>query len=76
MSEQTAENGVTPAARMGKAIVRGIVIGVPASIVVITFGVSLITDLSLADSFATALLPGVLFGGFAGGFAGTTATMD
>lgn len=76
MSEQAADNGVTPAARMGKAIARGIVIGVPASIVIMTLAVFLITDLSLSDSFATALLPGVLFGGFAGGFAGTAATMD
>lgn len=76
MSEQVAENGMTPAARMGKAIVRGVVVGVPVSILGIAFAVFLITDLSLADSFATAWLPGVLFGGFAGGFAGVAATMD
>lgn len=76
MSTESAENGITPAARMGRAIVKGIVVAVPASIVVITLGVYLIADLTLADSFATGLLPGVLFGGFAGGFAGMAATMD
>jgi hypothetical protein len=30
----------------------------------------------LVDSFATALLPGILLGGFAGGFAGVAATME
>lgn len=76
MSEQVAENGVTPAARMGKAIMRGVAVGLPVAVVGITVAVWLITDLSWVDSFATALLPGVLFGGFAGGFAGVAATMD
>lgn len=61
---------------MGKAIARGVIIGVPASIVLIAVAVWLITDLDILDSFATAWLPGVLFGGFAGGFAGMAATMD
>lgn len=76
MSEQAAENGMTPAARMGRAIIRGVVIGVPLSIVGIALAVWLIADLDIGDAFATALLPGVLFGGFAGGFAGVAATMD
>lgn len=76
MSEQATENGITPAARMGKAIVRGVLIGVPASILLFTLAVWLIADLEITDAFATALLPGVLFGGFAGGFAGTAMTMD
>ena len=76
MSEQAAENDVTPAARMGKAISQGILIGVPSAIVLGTIGISLITDLDLGDSFATALLPGVLAGGFAGGFTGMARTMD
>ncbi|MEA1903977.1 MAG: hypothetical protein U9N56_10660 [Actinomycetota bacterium] len=76
MSEQAAENGVTPAARMGKAISQGVMIGVPLTIVLGTIGISLITDLDLGDAFATALLPGVLAGGFAGGFTGMARTMD
>lgn len=63
-------------ARMGKAIVRGIAIGFPVCLLGLTLAVWLITDQDLADSFATALLPGVLLGGFAGGFAGVAATMD
>ena len=76
MSEQTAETDITPAARMGKAIVRGVTIGLPTAIVGLTVTVWLITDLDLGNSFATALLPGVLLGGFAGGFAGMAMTMD
>ena len=76
MSEQTAENEITPDARMGKAIARGAMIGVPTAIVFLTISVWLITDLDLGASFITALLPGVLLGGFAGGFTGLTLTMD
>ncbi|MGD2102562.1 MAG: hypothetical protein PVG83_10045 [Acidimicrobiia bacterium] len=76
MAEHTEEAEVTQAARMGRAIVRGVAIGFPSSIVFLTLAVWLITDLDLADSFATALLPGVLLGGFGGGFAGVAATMD
>jgi ABC-type Mn2+/Zn2+ transport system permease subunit len=76
MSEQAADNGMTPAARMGRAIIRGVVVGVPLSIVGIALAVWLMTDLDIGDAIATALLPGVLFGGFAGGFAGVAATMD
>lgn len=63
-------------ARMGKAILRGIAIGFPVCLIGLTLAVWLITDQDLADSFATALLPGILLGGFAGGFAGVAATMD
>ena len=60
---------------MGRAIVRGVVIGLPVAIVGLTIGVWLITDNDLFDSFATAILPGVLLGAFGGGFAGMAATM-
>lgn len=76
MSEQAAENGLTPAARMGRAIIRGVVIGIPVSIVGIMLAVWLFADREIGDAFATALLPGVLFGAFAGGFAGVAVTMD
>lgn len=62
--------------RMGKAVVRGVAIGLPLAIVALTLVVWAITDLDLGDSFATALLPGVLLGGFAGGFAGVAMTME
>lgn len=76
MSEPIAEAGQTPANRTGKAIARGVVIAVPTAIVGITLAVWGITDLGLAESATTALLPGVLFGGFSGGFVGITRTMD
>jgi hypothetical protein len=61
---------------MGRAVLRGVAIGLPTAIVALTFVVWAITDLDLGDSFATALLPGVLLGGFAGGFAGVAMSMD
>jgi len=61
---------------MGKAILRGIAIGFPVCLIGLTVAIWLITDQDLADSFATALLPGILLGGFAGGFVGVAATMD
>ncbi len=77
MPETTAtENGPTPAARMGKAIVRGVVIGLPTGIFGLTLGVWLIADVDFAVAFATAILPGVLLGVFGGGFAGMALTME
>jgi hypothetical protein len=60
---------------MGAAIMRGIGIGLPVTLIGLTFAVWLITDLDLVDSLVTALLPGVLLGAFGGGFAGMTMTM-
>jgi hypothetical protein len=62
--------------RMGKAVAKGVMIGFPVCLIGLTLAVWLITDLDLVDSFATALLPGILLGGFAGGFAGVTRAMD
>jgi hypothetical protein len=62
--------------RMGKAVAKGVLIGFPVCLIGLTLAVWLITDLDLVDSFATALLPGILLGGFAGGFAGVTRAMD
>ncbi len=77
MTETTApENGPTPAARMGKAIMRGVSIGLPTGVIGLTLGVWLITDVELSVAFATAILPGVLLGVFGGGFAGMAVTMD
>ncbi len=61
---------------MGKAILLGVAVGFPAAILFLTAVVFLITDLDLGDSFATALLPGILLGGFGGGFFGVASTMD
>lgn len=76
MAEHSEELDSSRDARMGKAIIKGIAVGFPAAVVVLTVAIFLITDLDLADSFATALLPGVLLGGFGGGFVGVAATMD
>ena len=75
MAEHT-EDDTTQDSRMGLAVVRGIAIGFPVCLIGLTVAVWLITDLDIVDSFATALLPGILLGGFAGGFAGVAATMD
>ena len=62
--------------RMGKAILRGIVIGLPVGIIGLTLAVFVITRNDLIDSFATAILPGILLGVFGGGFAGMAMTME
>lgn len=61
---------------MGRAIVRGILIGIPVVLVGITLMVWLITDNDIFDSIATAILPGILLGTFGGGFAGMAMTME
>jgi hypothetical protein len=61
---------------MGKAIVKGVLIGVPLVLVFLTVAVWLITDLDWFDSLATALIPGILLGAFGGGFAGMSMTME
>jgi len=77
MTETTAlENGPTPAVRMGKAIMRGVIIGLPTGIVFLTLAIMLIPEVELAEAFATAILPGVLLGVFGGGFAGMAFTME
>lgn len=76
MSEHTEESGDDQSARMGKAILKGVSLGFPICLIGLTLAIWLITDLDLADSFATAVLPGILLGGFAGGFAGVASTMD
>ena len=75
MSEQIAENETSRDARMGKAIVRGVIIGVPSAIVFLTISVLLITDLYLCGSVVTARIPGVLRGCFAGWSPGFTLTL-
>lgn len=62
--------------KFGKAILKGIIIGVPLMTAVLTMGIWLITENDLADSIATALLPGTLLGAFGGGFAGMATAMD
>jgi ascorbate-specific PTS system EIIC-type component UlaA len=76
MTDHSDEASASSDARMGKAVARGVLIGFPVCLIGLTIAVWLITDLDMADSFATALLPGILLGGFAGGFAGVAATMD
>ena len=61
---------------MGKAVMKGAVIGLPLMVVFMSAVVWLITDQSLATSITTGLLPGVLFGVFGGGFIGALGAMD
>jgi hypothetical protein len=62
--------------KMGQSITRGILVGVPAVLILLTIGIWLMTDNDLGDALATALLPGTLLGSFAGGFAGMAVSMD
>jgi hypothetical protein len=61
--------------RLGRAILRGVMIGVPVALIGLTIAVWLISDQDIFVSFATALLPGILLGAFGGGFAGMTSSM-
>lgn len=70
------ENESTASDRMGKAIVRGILIGLPLTFVGLTLGIFLITNNDIFDSMATAILPAILLGTFGGGFAGMAVTME
>lgn len=70
------ENGSGSDARMGHAIVRGVLFGIPLVLGGLTLAVWLITDNDIFDSFATAILPGILLGTFGGGFAGMAMTME
>lgn len=76
MAEHLENTDASRDARMGKAILKGVAIGFPAAVLFLTAVVFVITDLDVGDSFATALLPGILLGGFGGGFVGLAATMD
>jgi hypothetical protein len=60
---------------MGPAIIRGILVGIPVSLVGLTLGIWAITNLDFFGSLTTALLPGILLGAFGGGFAGMATTM-
>ncbi len=60
---------------MGPAIIRGIIIGIPVTLVGLTIGIWLITTMDIAESTLTAILPGILLGAFGGGFAGMAMTM-
>lgn len=76
MTEQSRDHDAERAARMRRAIFRGIIIGMPAAVVGLTVAISLLTDLGWMDSFVAAVLPGAGLGGFAGGFAGIASTME
>ncbi|MGA7098352.1 MAG: hypothetical protein WB245_12385 [Acidimicrobiia bacterium] len=72
MSEHVAE---TADGRMARAIVKGALVGLPVTLVVLSVGIWLITDIGLGRAITTALLPGVMLGVFGGGFAGMASTM-
>lgn len=70
-----SESDAARDSEMGKAIMRGVLLGLPIAIVGLTVGIWLITGQDLITSAMTAILPGVLLGVFGGGFAGMAATM-
>lgn len=73
-AHQTEHPSQDQDSRLGRGIARGAAIGIPVSIVLIMLAVWLITSNDIFDSFATALLPGVLLGVFGGGFVGMIAS--
>lgn len=73
--EHTHEEEDNPDGSFGKAVGRGILIGLPAGVIGI-IGILWLTSGDFAEAFATGILPGVLFGVFAGGFVGTVKGMS
>lgn len=61
--------------RMGKAVAKGVIVGLPVAVIGLTLAVAGFTGQDLFDSFATAALPGTLLGVFFGGFVGMVRTM-
>ncbi|MGF1666753.1 MAG: hypothetical protein ACFCVC_10840 [Acidimicrobiia bacterium] len=57
-------------ARMGKSLVKGILIGLPISYVGLVVALLLMTERDFVRSIETAVLPGLLIGVFFGGFFG------
>ena len=72
--ETTHDEDENPDATFGKAVGQGILVGLPAGIIVFV-GILWITSGDFAEAFGTGILPGVLFGVFAGGFVGTVRGM-
>ncbi|MDH4118610.1 MAG: hypothetical protein OEX04_02550 [Acidimicrobiia bacterium] len=62
-------------ARIGKSVVRGIVLALPISFVGLVLGLWLLTDRDLGLSMETAILPAALIGVFFGGFFGVALTL-
>lgn len=62
--------------RMMKAVVQGVLIGLPVIFVGMTLALWIFTDRDLGGALATSILPGILTGVFFGGFAGMARTMD
>ena len=62
--------------RMGKAITRGILTGIPVSVLLLAAAIWLLGGEEIGDALATSLLPGTLLGVFGGGFAGMALTME
>lgn len=58
---------------LGKAIMKGALIGLPTALVLLTLVIWWLTPNDIPDSIATALLPGILLGVFGGGFTGMAA---
>jgi hypothetical protein len=76
MTETTDAQQAEFEARMGRAIVRGVLVGLPLAFVLLTGALVLFADRDLAGAAVTAILPTALLGVFGGGFAGVALTMD
>lgn len=62
--------------RMMRAVIKGVLIGLPVVLVGMTLALWVFTDRDLGAAAATSILPGVLTGVFFGGFAGMARTME
>jgi hypothetical protein len=63
-------------ARLGRAVARGILFGLPIAYVLLVLGLWLLFDRDLTTALQTSALPGLLLGVFFGGFFGVTRATD
>lgn len=61
--------------RLGKAVIKGMLIALPISYVGLVLGLVLLTGRGFRNSLETAILPGLLIGVFFGGFFGMAITL-
>jgi Na+/H+ antiporter NhaC len=74
-AHQDMEGAFQLGSRLGKAVLKGIVIALPIAYVGLVIGLMLLTGRGFRNALETAILPGLLIGVFFGGFAGMAVTL-
>ncbi len=62
-------------ARLGKAVVKGMLVALPIAYIGLVLALTTMTDRNFQQSLETSVLPGMLIGVFFGGFFGMAVTL-